>query len=324
MFKMPKEFKIPKDESGFFNNREPRKFKVKELSIRKKFNGTDVGFKIGKNKHDVKINLIKDVPDDRDFKLNKETFNVGATLPAIVNHTDKMSSIKDQGSLGSCVGFAITAMKEWQELIEHEKEVAEGKKYKRPKDEYDLSEAWVYWNSKKIDPWPNEEGTSIRCAMQVLKKIGIPCERAYPYSDKYKGSPESWAKLIAKWGLIDSYWRCNGLSDLKVALNNSPVVIGIACFREIFYATESSPPGLVQYPSNPNEVLGGHAICVVGYNDNTSLVKFKNSWGTSWGDDGYGYLSYKYIKDFMWDAWIAKDLQVTKKILNEKAKDELI
>jgi hypothetical protein len=264
------------------------------------------------------LNLMRDIPDSRDYKLNADIVGDG-TLP-FIDHTDKMSPVKNQGHLGSCVGFAVTAMKEWQELIEHEKEVAEGKKYRR-QDEYDLSEAWVYWNCKKIDPWPNSEGTSIRCAMQVLNKIGIPCEKAYPYSDQYEGSPKSWAKLIAKWGLIDSYWRCSNLNDLKVGLQSGPVVIGIACFEDIFLVGSN---GIVSYPSNPDNILGGHAICVVGYNDNTKLVKFKNSWGKGWGENGYGYLTYEYINDFMWDAWIAKDLQVTRKIIQERGKDELI
>jgi hypothetical protein len=155
----------------------------------------------------------------------------------------------------------------------------------------------------------------------VLHKIGIPCEKAYPYSDKYKGSPESWAKLIAKWGLIDSYWRCNNLNDLKLGLQSGPVVIGIACFKEILSVGSD---GIISYPSNPNDVLGGHAICAVGYNDDTKLIKFKNSWGKEWGENGYGYITYDYINDFMWDAWIAKDLQVTKKIIKERGKDNLI
>jgi len=233
-----------------------------------------------------------------------------------------MSSVKDQKSLGSCVGFAVTAMKEWQEQQEHLREVKKGKKYKREEDHYDLSEAWVYWKCKEIDPWPNQEGTSIRCAMQVLNKIGIPCENAYSYSDKYKGEPKSWAKLIAKWGLIKSYYRCSDLNALKTALaNNGPVVIGIACFREIFYVGDN---GNVPYPKNPNELLGGHAICAVGYDDNTQKIKFKNSWGTKWGQNGYGYISYSYIRDFMWDSWVARDLRVDTKILRERAKDELI
>lgn len=267
------------------------------------------------------LNLVKDAPDHRDYKLTTTTFNLqNTTLPTKIDWSSKMSPVKNQGNLGSCVGFATAAMKEWQEQTEHEKEVAAGKKYIREQDHYDLSESWIYWNCKKIDPWPNEEGTSIRCAMQVLAKIGVPCEEAYPYSDRYKGEPEAWAKLIAKWGLIDSYWRCNGIDDLRLGLVSGPVVIGIACFREIFFVTET---GNIPYPQNPDEMLGGHAICVVGFNDNTQKIKFKNSWGNAWGKAGYGFLSYRYINDFMWDAWIAKDLSVTKKIIQERGKDEL-
>lgn len=263
--------------------------------------------------------LKKDLPDYRDFKF--KSLSVPYTIPASVDWTSKMSPVKDQGSLGSCVGFAVTAMKEFQEQMEQEREVAAGKKYVREQDSYDLSEAWVYWNAKKVDPWPGEEGTSIRYAMQVLKKIGVPCDKAYPYSDFSEGSPEKWAKMVAKWGLIESYWRIETLTELKNALVDCPVVIGIPCFREIFSVGSN---GIVSYPANPNEIYGGHALCVVGYNDSTGLFKFKNSWATSWGENGYGYLPYKYIEDFLWDAWVAKDLSVTQNIFRERAKDNLI
>ena len=266
------------------------------------------------------MTLVKDVPDKRDFRMDAMSVNERLELPNYVNWTSKMSPVKDQGNLGSCVGFACAAMKEFQEQVEHEREVAEGKKYRRERDHYDLSEAWIYWNSKKIDPWPNEEGTSIRCAMKVLNKIGVPCEKAYPYSDSYKGTPAIWSKLIAKWGLIDSYYRCETLEDLKQGLQNGPVVIGIACFREMFYVGDN---GNIPYPMYPDEVLGGHAVCAVGYSDNTKQIRFKNSWGKEWGKNGYGFISYRYIQDFMWDAWIAKDLAVTRDILHERANDNL-
>jgi C1A family cysteine protease len=266
--------------------------------------------------------LKKDQEDTRDYKFNTLLKQTGlVAIAPKVDWTSKMSPVKDQGGLGSCVGFATTAMKEFQERFEHEKELKEGKKYKRKEDNYDLSESWVYWNCKKIDPWPNEEGTSIRCAMQVLQRIGVPCEKAYPYSDLYEGSPEKWAKLIAKWGLIDSYWRIETVDELRNALVDCPVVIGIICFREIFYVGSN---GIVPYPANPSEQLGGHAICVVGYDDTTQRFTFKNSWTPQWGNKGYGYLSYKYIQDFMMDAWVAMDLKVTKKIIHESGKDDLV
>lgn len=262
----------------------------------------------------------KDPEDERDFKFSS-MLDTDCTLgeklcgtPSTISHGPKMSPVKNQGNLGSCVGFAVTAMKEWQERIEHEYEVSQGKKDHRKTNIYDLSESWVYWNAKKIDPWPGEEGTSIRFAMKVLQKLGTPSEDGWKYSDKAKGEPKSWAHLIARWARIGSYWRVNGLQELRYALLSGPVVIGIPCFEEIFYAGDN---GVVAYPANPNVIYGGHAICAVGYQDSKKRIIFKNSWGPAWGRTGYGLVSYRYIEDFLWDAWACKDVSMTKELLKE-------
>ena len=145
-----------------------------------------------------------DPKDKRDYRFNthmatSEFKTTVAKLPNTVDHSFSMSSVKNQGNLGSCVGFAVTTMKEWQETREHLYEVSMGKKDHRSGKEYNLSESWVYWNAKKIDPWQGEEGTSIRFAMKVLHKLGVPCESAWPYKDVNYGEPESWATLIARW-----------------------------------------------------------------------------------------------------------------------------
>lgn len=260
------------------------------------------------------MGYIRDPEDKRDYKfssiatgLSEGTLN----FPLQVDHTPEMTPVKDQGQLGSCVSFAVSAMKEYQENKEQEEELAKGKRGKSKV--YDYSESWIYWNCKKIDPWPNEEGTSIRYAMKVLQKIGVPTEKAWPYVDVGDiGEPKNWADLIARWALIDSYWRIDNLEELKAALIEGPVPIGVPCFYEIFFVGSD---GYVPYPANPNGIYGGHAICAVGYDDKKQLVKFKNSWGTSWGDNGYGYLPYSYINDFLWDAWTCKDTAVTREML---------
>lgn len=265
-----------------------------------------------------KLNLRKDPNDTRDFpflcSLNATDLknDILYTTAHVVDHSNLMSPVKDQGNLGSCVGFAVTAMKEWQEQKEHNDEVAAGKRDTRGGKAYDLSEAWVYWGAKKIDGMPDEEGTYIRCGMKVLNKLGVPVESGWTYSDEVKGEPTSWAKLIARWSLIGSYYRINNLSELLSALNKGPVVIGIGCFEGIFYVKSD---GIVPMPTNPRYCYGGHAICVCGYDDNKRLIKFKNSWSDSWGDKGYGYLHYEYINDYMWDAWSCIDLSVTKDML---------
>jgi C1A family cysteine protease len=264
------------------------------------------------------LNLRRDVEDGRDFpflcSLNIDELKSGIlqTSNQIVDHSSLMSSVKDQGTLGTCVGFAVAAMKEWQEQKEYSIELAEGKHNHKDDKYYDLAESWIYWNAKKIDGYPNDEGTSIRYAMKVLNKIGVPCEKAWPYSDEVKGEPTVWSKLISRWSVIGSYYRITNLLDLKVALTKSPVVLGIACFEEIFNVDSS---GIVKIPKNPNVCYGGHAICACGFDDTKKLVKFKNSWSPYWGERGYGYLPYDYINSYMWDAWTSVDLSVTKDML---------
>jgi len=272
-----------------------------------------------------KTNYKRDPVDERDFKLTSSFKNIleaETQLPEKVDHTDGMSPVKDQGQLGSCVGFAVAAMKEWQEKHEHEEELAKGKRGK--KKIYDYSEAWIYWNAKKLDPWGIlDEGTSIRYAMKVLQRIGVPTEKGWPYKDVNDlddiGEPKRWANLVSRWALIDSYWRIDTLTELRLALINGPVPIGIPCFYEFFFVDRD---GFVPYPADPNQMYGGHAVCAVGYNNKTKLIKFKNSWGSYWGSEGYGYLPYDYIDDFLWDAWASKDLNVTRDML--KGAKELV
>ena len=61
-------------------------------------------------------------------------------------------------------------------------------------------------------------------------------------------------------------------------------------------------------PKKDSEFIDNHAICAVGYDDKKNLVKFKNSLGEGWGDNGYGYLPYAYIRNFMMDAWSSMDI----------------
>ena len=234
------------------------------------------------------------------------------SAPLQIDHSSKMSPVKHQGNLGTCVSFAAASMKEYQEKIEHDKEVVAGKNYRRDK-EYNYSEQWLYWNCKKIDGIPDSEGTYIRTVMRVLKNIGVPTEKAWPYTDDpiNIGKPKSWSDMVARWATIGSYWGISNLTEMKAALIDGPVLIGVPVFIE----WAKPVGGIVNYPANPSKRYGGHAICVVGYDDNKQMIKFKNSWSKFWGDRGYGYLPYRYINDFLWSAWAARDISVTRDML---------
>ena len=72
------------------------------------------------------------------------------------------------------------------------------------------------------------------------------------------------------------------------------IVIGISVY-ESFESVEVSKTGIVPIPKDGENNLGGHAILIVGYDDDKKCFKFRNSWGESWGDKGYGYIPYNYL-----------------------------
>jgi hypothetical protein len=173
---------------------------------------------------------------------------------------------------------------------------------------------WIYWGAKKTDPWPTQEGTSIRDALKVLYGDGVPTEKAWPYTDKKAPHnqaptrPAFWSKIVARWAKIGNYYRIDNVGVMLEWLYlNGPIVIGIPVGETIF---EPRPhPGCTgnSYVGMPRSFMGGHAITLTGYNQDARLLQFKNSWGVGWGDRGYGYISYDYLDRVQYDAWATPD-----------------
>ncbi len=261
--------------------------------------------------------LIQDEKDSRDYIIHpllmEENVYLDNDWPKRVDYSNQMTEVKNQGNLGSCVAFAVSATREWQEWKEYQRELQEEGKKKghRKGKKYDLSEAWIYWNCKKIDKWPNSEGTSIRAAMKVLNQLGAPPEKAWPYTDNSnkKGKPKNWANMIARWHMIKSYHRITKWQDLKRSIaHHGPVVAGVYVYNGFYYPNEW---GVVPMPSSRESPIGAHANCICGFDDNRRSLIFKNSWGKDWGMKGFGQLSYDYWHEgHMLDVWEPTDLDV--------------
>lgn len=238
-----------------------------------------------------KLGCVKDALDPRDYLMR--AYLPVIKMPMKVDYSSKMSPVRDQGNEGTCVGFAsVCGMKEYQEKIDYDKLVI-------------LSPRYVYDECKKIDGMPHSEGTAIRIAMKVLKNEGVCLESFWPYHPHQKDKAKKGAILNAKKFCELSYARILNLDELKLSLaTKGPCVIGIEAFQGIM----KTKTGIVPMPQKGEASIGGHAICPVGYDDGKKWIKFKNSWSSKWGDKGYGYLSYAYIKKYMMDAWSTVDI----------------
>ncbi len=249
------------------------------------------------------LGLKPDRYDPRDYILEAAPhFFVGA-IPPSVDLRNLCSPVRDQGQLGSCTGFAMgTGLREFLEI-----------KCGSPSPMVELAPMFLYYEERKLEHTIQEDsGAAIRDGLKVLAKIGVCPEVDYPYDPaKFTQAPSSKAVADAKEFKITSYHRITTLIGLKQSLvQGNPAVLGI-----MVYESFESPPvvstGHVPMPQPDEQLLGGHAVFCVGYQDDSKYdgggyLIVKNSWGTSFGDKGYIYLPYGYVQPkLVSDIWTA-------------------
>lgn len=107
---------------------------------------------------------------------------------------------------------------------------------------------------------------------------------------------------IASYNRIPGYFAIRNLVDAKLALaNGTPFQLTVPTTKHWRDAKDGVIP--LQLGMRPETSRGNHAIPIIGYDDNTRLFLFQNSWGVRWGDRGYGYLPYSYMRLHMVEAW---------------------
>lgn len=242
-----------------------------------------------KDKHD---------PRDHHYGMYKAIAHA-SELPTSVDLRDKAATIPffDQGQLGSCTANAICFLKEYNDHIGNTQEEGEF---------FYLSRLFLYWHERSYEGTTTQDsGAFIRDGFKTLSKIGVCGESFFPYDiSTFTNTPSTDAEENAKLHTISQYYRLIGPTMIKQSLANDglPVVIGIDVY-ESFESAEVARTGIVPMPDTSKEqLLGGHAVCVVGYREDGYFI-VRNSWGEGWGDKGYFYLPEEFFDHYVSDCW---------------------
>ena len=241
----------------------------------------------------MRYNWKPDLPDFRDHMYSFIP-TAATVLPKVVDLRPHCSAIENQGNLGSCTGNAIVGALEFLENKENSEAVAAGG---TAKPFVNLSRLFLYYQERVIENTVNQDsGAQIRDGVKACNTIGVCAESLYPYVvSKFKAKPTAKATADAANRKISEYLRITDLTSLRSSIAAGfPVVFGFTVY-ESFESDAVAKTGLVPMPQPSEQVLGGHAVMAMGYDDNKQLLKVRNSWGAAWGDQGYFYMPYAYI-----------------------------
>jgi hypothetical protein len=199
----------------------------------------------------------------------------------------------DQGNQGSCTANCGCADKTYEELLFG---TSPGVAFSR---------AFLYWEERKLHGWQDEDsGAEMEDIGAVLGKLGVCLDPTMPYHDyDYRTKPSNAALAEALEWTADREQTRVDVSMIKQFICHTdstfhPVRIGVPIPQSFL---KSEIGGFVPMPSSGEGILGGHALLVVGYDDDlshgglTGYYIVLNSWGKLYGAGGYVYIPYKWM-----------------------------
>jgi C1A family cysteine protease len=237
---------------------------------------------------------VPDLPDQRDFAFRVPR-RTAVALPPAVDLRPQMPAVYDQGALGSCTSNAIGGAFEFELL-----------KQKEP--DFVPSRLFIYYNERVIERTVDtDSGAQLRDGMKTLANQGVCPEPLWPYVISQvaaKPTPECYAE--AKKHLGVTYMRVEqDVAQMRGCVADGyPFIFGFTVY-ESFESAAVARTGKVPMPQADERTLGGHAMCVVGYDNPKKLFIVRNSWGEGWGKKGYGTMPYAYFTntDLSADFW---------------------
>lgn len=254
---------------------------------------------------------LPDYPDFRDYTEGHDEISnafkptrilrLKLKTPSSVDLRQWCSPIDNQLALGSCTAHAGVGMVEYYE--------------KRAFGKYiDASRLFLYKTTRNLLHFAGDTGAFLRSAIGALVLFGTPPEEYWPYNTTdFDKEPTAFCYAFAQNYQAIKYFRHDPsatpkdvlLDRVKYLAAGHPSMFGFAVYSSI---EQSVKTGQIPFPCKSEKIAGGHAVMAVGYDDkmkikntgacekeNRGALLIRNSWGTGWGDAGYGWLPYEYI-----------------------------
>ena len=249
--------------------------------------------------------------DHRDYRYEHHVSQTAAALKP-TDLTNLVSTVKDQGSLGSCVAHGTTSGFEACQM--------------KAAGSATLGCRLLVYRDGRIlgGDFPGDNGCNIRDGIQATVQDGVAPETDWGYDiSQFDNTPPAKAVSDAVKDKTINYYLLDGTSDAQKIANidnclcvtGLPVVYGMPVYEQY---EEVGSNGIIDMPSGDS--IGGHCNALFGVTGFTSSDYYitLNSWGQGWGkgygkfSGGFGLIPRNYIQQYASDSWvIASESQIT-------------
>lgn len=248
------------------------------------------------------LNCLPSSDTEQDWRLQNAVsaglVSAAATLPPARDLRRPWWTVADQGSTGSCVGWALAdSVLRWQW-------VEAGRLM--PGEE--LSPRFAWMAAKETDEFSTEPstfveraGTSLKAALDIARHYGAVRDSVLPFGsgELFDGEVNTFYAIAATFKIV-AYVNLGRDNDAwrQWLAGTGPVLVRLGVDRTWDRASGSGGD-LDRY--EPSTARGGHAVALAGYTPDRFVVR--NSWGSGWGDAGYGYASAAYAQAAFTEAY---------------------
>lgn len=237
----------------------------------------------------------RDRPDFRNWRFAVRP-EIARKLPPSIDLRPLMPPVYDQGQLGSCTANAIAAAFEYEQA-----------RCKLP--QWTPSRLFIYYNERDMEgAVSSDSGAPLADGIKSINQIGVCPEVMWAYDPtEFTTRPPQSAYDDALANKSLAYYSvAQDLTAIRTALASGyTVTMGFTVY-DSFESDAVAASGIVPMPSPDENVVGGHAVLIVGYHMGTGNAICRNSWSASWGTAGYFSMPFAYVLDpnLASDFWV--------------------
>lgn len=208
----------------------------------------------------------------------KESEYAKLPLPRSVDLRPFAGPVRSQGEEGYCTAFAIAAAMEVSIAVKQSRTVQLSEKH-----------IWSYYQEP-----------SLFDAFKTLPGKWIAPLDVWPYESKRPKKQTTTRGAVLR-GQPEGFPLTTATDALKILATHKPIILGLEVTESFERRPSKGQPGDGLVPVNLTQKseppTGAHAVTVLGYQideryDGGGYFIFRNSWGSKWGAQGYGYLPF--------------------------------